>query len=180
MVIGKTKNQVFGEIKSRVSKKLQGWKKNLLSLAGKEVLIKAVVMAIPTCTMSCFKIPKGICKDISKKVANFWWGGDEKQKKMHGVNWNILTEVKGKGGMGFRDLEFFNIALLAKQLWRIITQPDLLVSRIIRKKYWHSEHDWRVETTKNASFVWKSISSARHLLEYGMRRRVGNGNNIRI
>lgn len=41
-LIGKSKNQVFAEIKERVGKKLSGWKGKILSMGGKEILIKAV------------------------------------------------------------------------------------------------------------------------------------------
>lgn len=33
-------------------------------------------------------------------------------------------DVFGKGGMGFRDLSCFKMALLARQGWRIMTHPD--------------------------------------------------------
>ena len=41
-VIGKSKNQVFAEIKEKVGKKLSGWKEKMLSVGGKEILIKAI------------------------------------------------------------------------------------------------------------------------------------------
>ena len=45
--------------------RLQGWKEKLLSQAGREVLIKAVIQAIPTYAMSCFKFPMRLCDEIS-------------------------------------------------------------------------------------------------------------------
>ena len=63
-IIGKSRVKIFAEVKERVEKKLSGWKEKMLSVGGREVLIKAVAQAIPTYTMSCFQIPKSICDDI--------------------------------------------------------------------------------------------------------------------
>ena len=56
-----------------MSSKLTGWKEKFLSMAGKEILIKAVVQALPTHTMSCFLLPKSLCDELNSMVSNFWW-----------------------------------------------------------------------------------------------------------
>jgi len=53
---------------------MQGWKEKLLSQAGREVMIKAVVQSIPIYSMSVFKLPVGLCKDIEAMIQKFWWG----------------------------------------------------------------------------------------------------------
>ena len=56
-VVGKNKTTSLNFIKERVWEKLQGWKEKILTQAGKEVLLKAVVQAISTFAMSYFKLP---------------------------------------------------------------------------------------------------------------------------
>ena len=63
-VVGRHKRASFNYIKDRFWGKLQGLKEKLLSQAGKEVLLKAVVQAILTFAMSCFRLPVGLCQDI--------------------------------------------------------------------------------------------------------------------
>ena len=70
--VGRHKKASFKYIKDWVWGKLQGWKEKLLSQAGKEVLLKAVVQAIPTFAMSCFWIPVGLCQDIEALIRKFW------------------------------------------------------------------------------------------------------------
>ena len=179
MAIGKSKRQVFEYVKRKISDKMQGWKQKLLSPGGKEVLIKAVVMAIPNYTMSCFKLPRSLCKDIGSRIAKFWWENGEGENRMHWASWKKLTEVKGKGGIGFRDLEAFNTALLAKQIWRFITAPNLLVSRVMKAKYMKDQ--WQEKKPpSSSSWAWKSIHSARHLLLNGLWKRIGDGSTVEI
>ena len=73
-LVGKNKRNTFNDINDKLSKKLAGWKEKLLSKAGKEVLIKDIAQAIPTYTMSCFKIPDSLCDDLTSMIRNFWWG----------------------------------------------------------------------------------------------------------
>ena len=85
----------------------------LLSQAGHEVLIKAVIQVIPTYTMSYFKLPKGIIKEIETLIRKFWWEYRGEQRKIHWVSWEKMCQPKGEGGMGFRELSKFNDSLLA-------------------------------------------------------------------
>ena len=71
-VVGRRKKASLNYIKDRVRGKLQGWKEKNLSQAGKEVLLKAVVQAIPTFAMSCFRLPIGLCQDIEMLIRKFW------------------------------------------------------------------------------------------------------------
>ena len=73
-IIGKSKVEIFAEIKERVERKLSGWKEKMLSMGGREILIKAVAQAIPTYTMSCFHILKSLCDEMEAMMRKFWWG----------------------------------------------------------------------------------------------------------
>jgi hypothetical protein len=80
--IGKSKVSAFTSIKGRIWDKINGWKEWFLSQAGKEVLLKAVVQAIPTYTMNVFLLPKTLSNYINSMMSRFWWGHKENGAKM--------------------------------------------------------------------------------------------------
>ena len=98
-------------------------------------MIKAVVQAIPTYSMSCFKYPDSLLNDIQSMISDFWQGDRLKGKSIHWVSWDKLCTNKEDGGMGFRQLKSFNLALLAKQGWHIRTQTSTLLHQIYKAKY---------------------------------------------
>ncbi|XP_027169605.1 uncharacterized protein LOC113769345 [Coffea eugenioides] len=152
MVVTRSKKQLFGYIKENIERRMQNWKSKLLSSAGKEILIKAVSMAIPTYTMSCFKLRCRLCKDICSLLSKFWWGEQDNKGKIHWVAWEKLTKEKKNGGLGFKDLQSFNRALLAKQIWRIIRNPNLLSSKVLKAKYFPNSCIQESKAPKNASW----------------------------
>ena len=133
--MGRNKRNTFQQLKERVAHKLSGWKEKFLSMAGKEVLIKAVVQAIPTHTMSCFLLPKSLCAELNSMVSNFWWGQKNDECKMAWMKWEKLCTPKANGGMGFRNLRAFNLALLEKQGWRLQQESNSLFYKVFKSKY---------------------------------------------
>ena len=69
--VGRHKKKSFSNIKEKIWKKLKGWKEKLFSQAGKEIFIKVVIQAISTYTMSCFKLLKGLTKEIETLIRKF-------------------------------------------------------------------------------------------------------------
>ena len=179
-LVGRVKKRRFIYIKERVWKKLQGWKEKLLSQAGREVLIKSVIQAIPTYTMSCFKHPKGLIQEIEVLIRKFWWGYCGVARKVHWVSRERLCEAKEVGGMGFKDIENLNNALLAKQVWRMMNNLDSLCFRVFKARFFRNCSILDVEEKATGSYVWKNILSARDVIREGMVWRIGDGQTMWI
>jgi hypothetical protein len=82
--------------------------------------------------------------------------------------------------MGFRDFNFFNKALLAKQCWRLWRSPDNLVSQIMRAKYYAQSSTLEAKIGTNPSYAWRNILGASDILKEGLFCKIGNGENTRI
>ena len=180
VVIGRAKKQAFLEVKDRIWKRLQGWKEKFLSQAGREILIKAVIQAIPTYAMSVFSFPTGLCVDICSMANRFWWGQREGSRKIHWLSKEKLITSKAKGGIGFCDLRLFNRALLARQGWRLMQNPQSLVARLLKAKYFPHADFLDAAIPANASYVWRSICAANVVLKAGLRWRIGTGSRVKI
>jgi len=84
------------------------------------------------------------------------------------------------GGMGFRDMELFNQAMLGKQCWRILTVPDSLCARVLKGRYFPNCTFWDAPLPRSSSFTWRSLMYGKEILMKGILWRVGNGKTIRI
>ena len=73
----------------------------------------------------------------------------------------------------------FNLALLAKQLWRLVQFPDSLVARVLRGRYYRMSSPLRLHSVSVPSYVWSSISAARKLLLLGIRQKNHSGYEVR-
>ncbi|KAK4573849.1 hypothetical protein RGQ29_031699 [Quercus rubra] len=179
-LIGRSKYQTFSFLKDKVWKKLQGWKGRMLSRVGKEILIKAVAQSIPTYTMGVFLLPAKLCHELNALCARFWWGQTRDERKVHWKNWGVLCQSKKDGGLGFRDLKDFNLAMLAKQGWRLIQNKDTLLYRCFNARYFPRSSFLEASDVPNSSYVWKSLMAAQSILKQGCYWRVGDGLTIRV
>jgi hypothetical protein len=106
--VGTSTMGAFKYLKDRVWNRVQGWMEQTLSAGGKEVLIKAVAQAIPTFSMSCFKLPRGLCHHIDSLLGKFWWGCKDGKRRTCWVAWEEMTKPKFLGAW---DLETSNFSI---------------------------------------------------------------------
>jgi hypothetical protein len=168
--VGRSKSGAFKYLKDRVWKKVLGWMEQLLSVGGKEILIKSVAQAVPTFSMSCFKLPRGLCDHINAMLRSFWWGSKDGKRRTCWVAWEKMTQPKHAGGLGFRDIELFNLALLARQAWRILQQPSALSARILKAVYYPGTDLLSAGLGNHPSQIWRAILEGRDAMKLGLIR----------
>ena len=81
--------------------------------------------------------------------------------------------------MGFRDIQTFNLVMLAKQAWRLIHHTHSLFYRVYKARYFPNCSLMEAEIGHNPSFVWQNLVAAREVIMEGSRWKVGNGRQIR-
>ena len=82
--------------------------------------------------------------------------------------------------MRFKEIEKFNDSLLAKQVWRMINNPNSLCHCVFKARFFPNCSILEAKDSSIRSYAWKSILSARDVIRKGMVWRIGNGSTARI
>lgn len=180
-LVGRSKKTVFRYLKEKIIQKIQGWSSRLLSRAGKLVMLKNVLQLIPSYAMSCFLLPKSLCQEIERIMNAFWWQTSSSSNKgIRWLAWNKMCASKSNGGLGFRDIHGFNLALLGKQCWSLLHIPNALVSRVLKACYYPNYHLLQAIRTGGASYTWSGIWEVKEEMKRGLRWVLGDGKTINI
>ncbi|XP_056864269.1 uncharacterized protein LOC130511351 [Raphanus sativus] len=146
-----SKRQVFAFIRDRLNDRINSWSAKLLSKGGKE-----------------------------GAIAKFWWSTKGNNRGLHWIAWEKICVPLEKGGLGFKDLLSFNLALLAKQLWRLLHHPNSLLACVLKGRYYRHISPMEVKKSNSPSYGWRSILAAQDLLREGLRKTIGSGYNTRF
>ncbi|CAK8537008.1 unnamed protein product [Lathyrus sativus] len=119
----------------KIKKRLLGWKNRFLSLGGRITLLKSVLCSLYIFTLSFFKMPSAVSKEVNKILSDFLWGSVEERRKIHWVSWKKVCLPIDKGGLGMKYLPDFNVALLNKWRWRILKGGDEVWLRLLKARY---------------------------------------------
>jgi len=105
-------------------------------------LIHSTLSSIPTYYLSLFHIPVSVAKKLERLQREFLWSGMGDETKFHLVNWHrVCTPIKA-GGLGVRNVNNFNRALLGKWVWRFSQERDALWRSVIDVKYGSVRGGW--------------------------------------
>ena len=162
----------------RIHKRLAGWKINLLSLSGRVVLIKAVLMSLPVYFMSIAVLPTKTVFQIEKVMRQFLWGKIGKNRYLSMIAWKKVCAPLDEGGLGLRELQDFNQALILKVVWQLVSNKDKLWVHIMRAKYYPRAGIWAVQRKTGVSRLWRAVQEAKEFFRESIKWHVGDGTGI--
>jgi hypothetical protein len=87
---------------------------------------------------------------------------------------------KEHGGMGFRHMYGFNLAMLGKQSWKLISNHDTILSQVFKAKYYPKEGFLDAKLGNNPSYVWRSINASQVIVKRGLRWKLGSGAKVHV
>ena len=126
---------MWDPIITKCERKLAKWKQRHLLFGGRVTLIKSVLTSIPIYFFSFFRVPKKVQDKLVRIQRRFLWGGDQDQVKIAWVKWDTVCLPKEVGGLGIKDINYFNLSLLGKWKWSLFHSQGELWTRVLESKY---------------------------------------------
>ena len=83
-------------------------------------------------------------------------------------------------GMGFWDIQAFNLALLAKQARRLIYNTHSQFYWVYKSMYFPNYPFMDAKLENNPSYIWMSLLAVRNIICEGSKWKVGNGRTIGV
>ncbi|XP_026410606.1 uncharacterized protein LOC113305823 [Papaver somniferum] len=153
LLLRHSKLKSFDPIVQSFEARLKNYVSITLNKSGRSTLIKSVLNSLPTYQMTCFKIPTTLLSKLDSLQLNFWWG-HKTGKGIKFVAWDSINQAKELGGLGFRNLETFNTALICKtkiwlDSWVIgLDHPPIPVERLVNTVSYTYVSDLFIENTR--------------------------------
>lgn len=144
----------------RVEQKISHWTFRLLSIGGRLILVKSVLIGIPIYWLSLHRIPVSILSRLRRLFFNFLWTGAADRRKLILTKWESIALPTDHGGWGIRNLTYFGIALRMKSFWRSLFGTTSW-SKVISAKYLNGDAiRWLrnpVKKFSNMSIIWNGF-----------------------
>ena len=105
---------------------------------------------------------------IKKIQRRFLWGGGLDLKKIAWIKWDQVCLPKEKGGLGIKDIDTFNLALLGKWKWNLMQEKGEIWTRVLESKYggWRSFHEPR-RAAQQSVVWWRDLKQTLNISHQG-------------
>ena len=174
--IGNAYNFVVNKIQS----KLAGWRENLLSRAGRMVLVKSAAAAVAEYYMQCQTLPAKVCDQVDKLIKDFLWGSTEEKRRMHLVCWDKVTLPKELGGLGLHNMKERNNAILAELCWRLACEKEAPWAKMLVAKYLSTSRMTDEGRKLPCSSYWAACKRGGPIYVKGLKWPMKNGETVKV
>ncbi|KAL2251903.1 UNVERIFIED_CONTAM: putative mitochondrial protein [Sesamum indicum] len=162
---------------SKIDTRINGWEGLALSYAGRVQIIKSVLVAMGVYWASAFILPKGVIKDIEKRLRAFLWRGTGNSGYPK-VAWKEICKPKEEGGLGLKDMGTLNRALMCKKLCEVIRCDRTSIwVEWLRHGRLRDDSIWTILENRGP-WGWRKMLRLRGWLRSVVEYRIGDGSDF--
>ncbi|KAL2225756.1 UNVERIFIED_CONTAM: putative mitochondrial protein [Sesamum indicum] len=162
---------------SKIDTQINGWEGLALSYAGRVQIIKAVLVAMGVYWASAFILPKGVIKNIEKRLRAILWRGTGNSGYPK-VAWKEICKPMEEGGLGLKDMGTLNRALMCKKLYEVIRCDRTSIwVEWLRHGRLRDDSIWAIPENRGP-WGWKKMLRLRGWLRSVVEYRIGDGSDF--
>ncbi|KAJ9538957.1 hypothetical protein OSB04_031690 [Centaurea solstitialis] len=165
----------YSGIIAKVRGRLQNWKSKFLSFGGRQQLITSVLQSLQLYWMAIFMFPSGVIHELERLCRDFLWTQGDPSRGRCKVAWTLVCRPRNCGGLGFRRLAVWNRALIAKNLWAVLSNRKCLWVDWIRQYSFRNHNFWKVRKNNRWSWVLAKMMLIRPEIRRCVTVRIGSG-----
>eukprot|EP00253_Pinus_taeda_P003096 PITA_03096 len=166
----------------KVKRKVQQWGTHWLNPAGRLILLKSGITALPLYRFTLYQAPAIFHHKLEVALRNFLWQGGKKEKnRFNLVSWKNVIQSQDRGGLGIRAPKILNLAFGIKMAWRLINGPTAWWKQFIESKYINGTRQRLLEDgipNRDSSKIWHLCKKAIPFLRQNTSKTPGGGDNI--
>ncbi|KAL8507357.1 hypothetical protein ACS0TY_018052 [Phlomoides rotata] len=118
----------------KIKNRLRRWEGLKISIGGRLTLLNAVLSSLPVYFLSTYRAPKSVVRENVKLHRIFFWGVVRVRAKCLGSSGRQYAIIKS-WGLGVKNIECFNKALMGKWAWRFLVEKGSLWTRVIKSRW---------------------------------------------
>ena len=151
----------------KIMARIRVWATRNLSFAGRAALINGVIFGLFNYWASILLLPQAVLSKITVACRNYLWGGFDTYTRVPHISWSNSCHSKQYGGLGIKDFEAWNKAIIAKLVWAVAQKKEVLWVKWVHGRY-IKQADWGTFTpAPDSSWTWKKICSIKELFRKG-------------
>ncbi|XP_074278653.1 uncharacterized protein LOC141602248 [Silene latifolia] len=114
-----------------------------------------------------FVLPRGIIKSIEATCRNYLWESGTEYKRVPLVAWDKICKPKEEGGLGLKDQEVWNKAMVGRLVNWIAEKRDSIWVQWVQCNHIRGRDWFEYSPSTNSSWVWRRICKVKQELAHG-------------
>ncbi|XP_056691685.1 uncharacterized protein [Spinacia oleracea] len=145
--------------------RIKVWSSRNLSYSARMQLINSVLLSLHMYWAQVYVLPKQVLYEINKICRSFLWSGKAYSTKPSNISWEQSCCHKKEGGLGFRDVVKWNIALMGKYVWAVASKQDNVWIKWVNAVYVKDGVWWDYQPNASASWYWRKVCEIKEILK---------------